>query len=58
MYWNVMLCQGRKRKLDCCDESEVGLIKDIWEEYIPYEDSESSDNETWQEIHSCLFYFF
>lgn len=49
-----MVCQSVK-KVDCCDEAEVGLFEDKWEEYIPYEDSESTDNETCQEVSSSCF---
>lgn len=49
-----MVCRNVK-KLDCCYEAEVGLFEDKLEEYIPYEDSESTDNETCQEVGSSCF---
>jgi len=49
-----MVCRSVK-KVDCCDEAEVGLFEEKWEAYIPYEDDESTDNETCQEVSSSCF---
>jgi len=49
-----MVCRSVK-KVDCCDGAEVGLFEDKWEEYIPYENGESTDNETCQEVNSSCF---
>jgi hypothetical protein len=38
------------KKLDCSDETEIGLFEGKWEEYIPCEDSEWTANETCQKV--------